>query len=149
MISKLKDLLHNENQLHEVIRFLFVGGFCFLLEYFLLYTLTEYGKINYLNSAAIAFTISLVVNYILCVTVVFKGAKKQTPKQMTLFIVTSLMGLGINQITMWFFVEIAGLWYMFAKVIASGIVMFWNYVTKRLILKPRKEGKPKGEELQP
>jgi putative flippase GtrA len=36
---------------------------------------------------------------------------------------------------MWFFVEIAGLWYMFAKVIASGIVMIWNYATKRYILK--------------
>ena len=54
---------------------------------------------------------------------------------MILFAATSFAGLGINQITMWFFVEIAGLWYMFAKVIASAVVMIWNYFTKRYILK--------------
>ena len=60
---------------------------------------------------------------------------KRTKMEMFLFFATSAAGLGINQMTMWFFVEIAGLWYMFAKVIASGIVMIWNYATKRYILK--------------
>ena len=55
----------------EVFRFLAVGGGCFLLEYILLFTLTEYGGLPPLVSAPIAFTISLLVNYILCVYVVF------------------------------------------------------------------------------
>ena len=110
-----------------------VGGGCFLLEYFLLYTLTEYGGLDPLVSAPIAFTVSLVVNYILCVYVVFH-AQKQTGLQMALFVLTSLMGLGINQLVMWFFIDIMGIWYMFAKVIASAIVMIWNYFTKRYVL---------------
>lgn len=117
----------------EVFRFLAAGGGCFLLEYVLLYTLTEYVGLDPLVSAPIAFTISLIVNYILCVYVVFH-AEKQTGMQMFLFIFTSLLGLGINQAVMWFFIDIIGLWYMFSKIIASAIVMVWNYITKRYIL---------------
>ena len=40
----------------------------------------------------------------------------------------------INQVTMWIFIDLVGIWYMFAKVIASAIVMIWNYFTKRFIL---------------
>lgn len=118
----------------EVFRFLVVGGSCFLLEYFLLFALTEFVGFDPLISAPIAFTISLIVNYILCVYVVFH-AENQSGRQMFFFILTSIMGLGINQLVMWFFIDIIGIWYMFAKVIASAIVMIWNYFTKRYILK--------------
>ena len=117
----------------EVFRFLLVGGSCFLLEYFLLYTLTEYGGLDPLLSAPIAFTISLIVNYILCVYVVFH-VKHQGKRQMVLFIVNSIMGLALNQLVMWFCIDILSIWYMFSKVVASGIVMIWNYFTKRYIL---------------
>ena len=118
----------------EVFRFLVVGGSCFLLEYFLLFALTEFVGFDPLISAPIAFTVSLIVNYILCVYVVFH-AENQPGRQMFFFILTSIMGLGINQLVMWFFIDIIGIWYMFAKVIASAIVMIWNYFTKRYILK--------------
>ena len=108
----------------EVFRFLAVGGGCFLL---------EYGALPPLVSAPIAFTISLLVNYILCVYVVFH-AENQSTKQMVLFIVTSLMGLGLNQLVMWCGIDLLGIWYMFSKVVASAIVMIWNYFTKRFIL---------------
>ena len=116
MINKLLQKIPGGEQFWEVMRFLVVGGGC------------------YLTSSAIAFTVSLLVNYFLCVTFVFH-ARNQSRKEMILFAATSFAGLGINQITMWFFVEIAGLWYMFAKVIASAVVMIWNYFTKRYILK--------------
>lgn len=118
----------------EVFRFLMVGGSCFLLEYFLLFALTEFAGFDPLISAPIAFTVSLIVNYILCVYVVFH-VENQSGRQMFFFILTSIMGLGINQLVMWFFIDIIGIWYMFAKVIASAIVMIWNYFTKRYILK--------------
>jgi putative flippase GtrA len=131
--SLIRKFFPSTERFWEVVRFLIVGGGCFLLEYVLLFTLTEYGGLNPLVSAPIAFTVSLVVNYILCVYVVFH-AKQQTKKQMALFALTSIIGLGINQVVMWFFIDIVGIWYMFAKVIASAIVMIWNYFTKRYVL---------------
>lgn len=133
MINRLLSNFTGKERIEEVIRFLIVGGGCFLLEYILLYVLTEYMHIGYLVSSAIAFTVSLLVNYILCLLVVF-NVKHQSSLEIGLFIITSLIGLIINQGVMWFLVEIIAWWYMFAKVIASGIVMIWNYITKRYIL---------------
>ena len=133
MIDRLLSNFTDKERIEEVIRFLIVGGGCFLLEYILLYVLTEYMHIGYLVSSAIAFTVSLLVNYILCLLVVF-NVKHQSSLEIGLFIITSLIGLIINQGVMWFLVEIIAWWYMFAKVIASGIVMIWNYITKRYIL---------------
>ena len=133
MINRLLSNFTDKERIEEVIRFLIVGGGCLLLEYILLYVLTEYMHIGYLVSSAIAFTVSLLVNYILCLLVVF-NVKHQSSLEIGLFIITSLIGLIINQGVMWFLVEIIAWWYMFAKVIASGIVMIWNYITKRYIL---------------
>jgi putative flippase GtrA len=62
---------------------------------------------------------------------VFVGARKQNRKQATIFIGSSIIGLGLNQICMWVFVEIAGMYYMLAKIFATGIVTIWNYIMKR------------------
>lgn len=118
----------------EIIRFCIVGGLSFLLDFALLYICTEYGGIDYFYSAAIAFTVSVIFNYWLCVLFVFKFAGQQTKKQATLFIGSSLAGLAINQLCMWIFVEKFGIWYMIAKVLATIIVTFWNYVVKRKAL---------------
>lgn len=118
----------------EIFRFLLVGGGCFFLDYGLLFALTEYGGFMYLVSSAISFTVSLVVNYILCATVVFH-ARHQTVRQTVLFGATSLAGLAINQGCMYVFVDVAGLWYMIAKIGAAAVVTVWNYITKRLVLR--------------
>ena len=119
------------DQLFEIMRFAIVGGASFLVDYALLYICTEGLGIHYLYSAAISFTVSVIVNYWLCVIFVFTGAGKQTGRQAALFIGSSIVGLGINQACMWLFVEKFGLHYMLAKIGATLIVMFWNYVMKR------------------
>ena len=119
------------DQLFEILRFAIVGGASFLVDYALLYICTEWLGIHYLYSAAISFTVSVIVNYWLCVVFVFTGAGKQTGRQAALFIGSSIVGLGINQVCMWLFVEKFGLHYMLAKIGATVIVMFWNYVMKR------------------
>ena len=115
----------------EMLRFAIVGGASFLVDYGLLYFCTEWLGIHYLYSAAISFTVSVVVNYWLCLVFVFQGAGRQTGWQAVLFIGSSIAGLGINQACMWLLVEKFGLHYMLAKIAATFIVMFWNYVMKR------------------
>ena len=108
------------SRLYEIARFVLVGGACFLLDYGLLYILTEYGGLHYLLSAGISFTVC-----------VFRGANAQTRRAKMLFFGSSIAGLGLNQLLMWVLVDIAGIYYMIAKLIAAGIVMVWNYVLKR------------------
>lgn len=115
----------------EILRFCLVGGVSFLVDYGLLYFCTETLNINYLYSAAISFTISVIFNYWLCVKYVFLRARAQNTKQATLFIGSSVVGLGINQLCMWVLVEKIGIYYMAAKIVATAIVTLWNYVMKR------------------
>ena len=115
----------------EIIRFCFVGGLSLIVDCGVLFGLTEFFGVHYLYSAGISFTVSVIFNYWLCVAYVFKNAKKQTPKQATIFIGSSIVGLGLNQICMWFFVEIVTLHYMLAKLGATVIVTIWNYVMTR------------------
>ena len=115
----------------EIIRFCFVGGVSFLMDYGILFALTEFAGVYYLYSSAISFSVTVVFNYWLCVIYVFKDAKKQSTRRAIIFFGTGVVGLGLNQLCMWFFVAIVGLHYMIAKIGATIIVTIWNYITKR------------------
>ena len=119
------------SRFYEIARFILVGGACFVLDYGLLYILTEYGGLHYLLSAGVSFTIYVFVNYWLCLVCVFRGANTQTHRAKMLFFGSSIAGLGLNQLLMWMLVDLFGIYYMIAKLIAAGIVMVWNYVLKR------------------
>ena len=124
----------SRERLLEFVRFCFVGGLSLIVDYAVLYSLTEWAGMYYLHSSAISFGVSVVFNYWLCVKYVFKGAKKQTTRQAIIFFSTGVVGLGLNQLCMWFFVDVAGLHYLIAKLGATVIVTAWNYVTKRKVV---------------
>lgn len=118
----------------EFIKFCIVGAITFILDYGLLFFFTERLQINYLLSTALAFSIAVIVNYILCLLFVFTKSKNGR-KQFILFIYASLGGLLLNQLSMWFLVEKLSIYYMFAKIISTIIVTLWNYLTKKRALK--------------
>lgn len=115
----------------EMMRFIIVGAITFVVDYGLLYICTEYIGLYYMYSTAIAFIAAVIFNYWLCVIYVFVNVRRQTSKQAILFVGSSVVGLGLNQICMWFLVEVFGIYYMLAKIISIIIVMAWNYIMKR------------------
>ena len=115
----------------ELFRFCLVGGVSFFVDYSVLFGLVEFANVHYLYASAISFVVSVIFNYWLCVIYVFKGARHQTARQATLFIGSSVVGLGLNQLCMWIFVDIVNIHYMIAKLGATFIVTAWNYVMKR------------------
>jgi putative flippase GtrA len=136
MTGSLSSLRDKQKNLGEVIRFLVAGGSCLLLELACLYAFTEWAGLHYLYSSALAFTISVLVNYWLCRAWVFEGGnKKQSFKAASLFFGSSVAGLGINQLCMYTFVDLMGIYYMAAKLLAAVIVTVWNFVLKRYALK--------------
>ena len=117
----------------EFFRFCIVGGLTFLVDYGLLFLLTSVLDVHYLWSSAWAFIVAVIVNYYLCVFFVFHQAARSFARQVV-FVGSSLAGLGINQICMWLLVDKLALHYMLAKVVATGVVMIWNYIMKRKAL---------------
>lgn len=123
-----------KNLFKQLIRFGIVGVFVFLIDYSILYILTEFLGIYYLYSSIISFIISLIFNYIASIKWVFDASKKQTLKDFTIFILLSVIGLGINQLAMYIIVEKIKIWYMFSKIVASLIVMVWNFITRKIFI---------------
>lgn len=116
-------------------RFGIVGGIAFLIDYSILFICTEYLGIYYLISSFISFTVSTVFNYIASVRWVFDvDQKKSQRRNFVLFIVFSVIGLGINQCIMWFGVEKLDFYYMLVKIGATAIVMVFNFVTRKMFL---------------
>lgn len=121
--------------LAQIIKFGFVGGGAFLIDYGVLFILTEFVGINYLVSGMISFTVSVIFNYILSIKWVFDvGENRNQTKDFVLFIVLSVIGLGINQVVMWFAVEKLSIHYMISKIGATAIVMVYNFVTRKIFL---------------
>ena len=132
----------------EIIRFAVSGGVCFLIEFALLVLLRDTCG---LDTLAATPTVSVIVNYLFCVKWVFPDAGKQGNKARVAFFITSIMGLFLNEGLMWLFRVLFGedtvvltafsftvTMYMVNKVLATLIVMVWNYITKRYILKKLK-----------
>ena len=122
----------------QIIKFGFVGGTAFVIDAGLLFLLTEFCGIHYLISGMISFTASVIYNYILSVKWVF-DAKKDANKtqEFIVFIVLSVIGLGINQLFMWLFVDMMHIYYMLSKIIATVIVMVYNFITRKIFLEKK------------
>lgn len=131
----MKELLKKHKKLvDQILKFGVVGGLAFLIDYGLLYFLTEYLHIYYLISSVISFTVSLIFNYILSIKWVFDVTKKQTYKEVIIFVVLSVIGLGINQLVMYVGSDLLHIHYMFTKLVATAIVMVWNFVTRKIFI---------------
>lgn len=124
-----------KNLIKQIMRFGVVGVISFLVDYGILYVLTEKANIYYLLSAGISFTVSVVINYLLSMSWVFKSNKKRGKKEeFIIFIVLSLGGLLLNQVMMYVFVDYMNAYYLLAKIVATAIVMIYNFTSRKLIL---------------
>ena len=124
-----------ENKLvKQILKFTVVGGLAFLIDYGLLYVLTEFIGIHYLISSIISFTVSVIFNYIMSITWVFDVNKKQGVKEFIVFIILSVIGLGINELIMYLMVDIMVIHYMISKLFSTGIVMVYNFITRKIFV---------------
>ncbi len=118
----------------QILKFTVVGGLAFLIDYGLLYILTEFIGIHYLISSIISFTVSVIFNYILSIKWVFDVNKKQGLKEFILFIILSVIGLIINEIIMYLMVDIMNIHYMISKLFSTGVVMVYNFITRKIFI---------------
>ena len=124
---------------NQLIKFGLVGGIAFIIDYGIMVFLTEVFKVPSLISAAISFTVSVIFNYIASVKWVFDVDKEKNSKakELIVLIILSIIGLGINELIMWIMDKQFGIYYMISKIVATIVVMCYNFITRKLFLERR------------
>ena len=123
-----------------MVKFGAVGFLCFLIDYGIMLLLTELAGVNYLISCCISFSVSVIVNYLLSMHFVFAAkANMKKRAQFVIFVILSVIGLGLNQLFMWLFVDLVHIPYQIAKLAVTAIVMLFNFVTRKVFLEEKEQ----------
>lgn len=121
--------------LKQIIKFCFTGGLCTVIDFGVLFILTEQIGLSYIVANIISVSLSTIINYILSKAIVFNFSN--TLKNFIVFVVLSIIGLAINEGLIILCVNVFMIDYKIGKVLATGVVMCFNYLTRKYILKEK------------
>jgi putative flippase GtrA len=121
--------------LNQIFKFVIVGGIATVLDFACLYCFKEFLHLPVLVANTLSFCISVCYNYWASTKWVFDVNKEKDSKKVFLiFILFSIMGLLLNDFIMWICYKKLAIYYMMAKVIATLIVMVFNFITRKMFL---------------
>ena len=116
-----------QRNLGLLIGYVICAGVATLVDMGLLYLLTEYMELWYLYSAAVSYIAGMVINFTLNKTYNFRNRSRRIAPQFGLFAGVAFIGLVLNQIILYLLVSMAGLWYIYAKVLTVCLVLLWSF----------------------
>lgn len=119
----------------QFFRYVVGGGVAFVVDFALLYLLTEFVRLYYLFSASIAFMAGMALNYALSVIWVFNHRSvNNRMHEFAIFAVIGILGLAFNSGLMWFFTELAGFHYLGSKMVAAALIFLFNFAARKALL---------------
>lgn len=146
VVQKARSALRpgNRRVLAEMIRYAFVSGLAFVVDFGAMYVGIHGLHLAVLWATTIGFLLGLVTNFITSTLWVFAKSSRRRHVEMALFFAVGITGLALNNLIVWFCHEKLGIWAMVSKLISTAIVFFWNFLLRRyLIYSPAQ-----GEEAQ-
>lgn len=121
--------------IEQILKFGVVGIIATVIDFGVLYMLSQPLGMDPVISAGISFCVSLVFNYVASMRYVFTHREGMSrSREFVIFLVLSLIGLAINEAIMAAGVAVLGnsaLAVMGTKVLATAIVMVWNFVSRK------------------
>ena len=130
MINKI---LKSNSHFFQFARYFVVGGACAVADLAILYLLVSVLHFWYLSSAIFSFTVVSCLGYFAQKYFTFKNDSKNHKKQVALFFLVGGIGLLLNTASMYFWVSIIGLWYLYASMVTKFIVLIWNFFANKFI----------------
>lgn len=119
-------------------KFGIVGVIAFLIDYGTMLALTEIFGIDYLISTTAGFIVALIFNYFASMRFVFKRREGMSrKKEFAIFVVLSVIGLGLNDILMFASVDVLGVDYRIAKIVVTTVISIYNFITRKLFLEEK------------
>ena len=146
-ISKLKKRIPGKQGIvGQFLRYFVTGGLAFIVDFGAFALALYYFEIHYLIANLIGLMAGNVVNYLLTVGWVFSTEKRKMEKhvflEVVIFVLISLVGMGLNELLMYVFVDMLTIQEMVSKVLAAIIVLLYNFLARKFIL--FKSGKKKA-----
>lgn len=121
----------------QLIKFGIVGVIATLIDLAVLMLLKEFMHVDVLVASAVAFSVSVIANYILSMLFVFKSRGNSKVKEFIVFVALSIGGLLLNQFIMWLGTEIMTAYYLWVKAFALVFVPIYNFVTRKIFLEKK------------
>lgn len=123
----------------QIIKFGIVGIIATFVDLGALVILKEFLQIDVLISSAMAFCISVAVNYILGMAFVFESKNQDKVREVIIFVLLSIGGLGLNQLILWIGVKFTSVYYLIVKLFALVIVPVYNFITRKIFLESKEK----------
>lgn len=135
----------------QILKFGVVGVIAFFIDFGIFKLLSSVFGVYYLVANFFGFTISLIFNYVASMTFVFERKENADKKtEFAVFTVLSVIGLILNELIIFgciggIYNHMPVLWEFmnrqwaetFGKVIATGIVMVYNFITRKIFLEKK------------
>lgn len=121
--------------IEQIMKFGVVGVIAFVIDFGVMVFLTEVFGIAPVISATVSFIISVIFNYAASMRYVFSHREGMSrTREFVIFVVLSVIGLGINDLLIWAGTDLASFDYRLVKIFATAVVMVWNFVTRKIFL---------------
>lgn len=128
--------IFQSDKIKKIIKYLISGCTAAVVNLGLLFVLTHLLHIWYIFSSILAFLVAFFVSFFLQKFWTFSNASTvDIHNQMMIYFIPASINLGINTTLMYLFVDFAHLHYMFAQIIASGLIAFESFFIYRWIFK--------------
>jgi len=136
--------------IQQFLKFGMVGVLCFFIDTGL-YTVCNLMGVPYLISGVIGFSVSVIVNYLLSMKYVFvRRDDISRKKEFVIYLILSVIGLVLNELILFTCIDLVYKnWRalqavlpvraaeLLAKIGATGIVMVYNFVTRKIFMEKK------------
>lgn len=127
--------MNNKKLFVQIFKFVIVGGIATLIDWAIYYVLYNYLHIEPLIGNIISFSISVIYNYTASVRWVFDVNKEKSKMRMFIeFMIFSILGLLLTELLLFIGIKGLNMHAMFVKIIATAIVMVFNFITRKIFL---------------
>lgn len=119
----------------QIFKFVIVGGISFVVDFVVYALMCNVLYIHYIIAGIAGFSISVIVNYILSMKFVFQSKENvRKDKEFIVFVVLSLIGMLLNSLVLFVCIDLIFMDNIIAKIIATAIVMVYNFVSRKIFL---------------
>lgn len=133
----------SKSVLLQLIRYGLSGGLAFVVDFGLLWFITDICHAHYLVGAFCGYTAGLIITYLLSIKWIFSDRKLSHKQgaEFIIFTIIGLVGLLLTQGLMYIFTEyLFGTdHYLYSKLLTTAIVSLFNFVMKKLLLFSQKK----------